>query len=105
MAADRPRLPVLLSGATTLPGIPAVLTPLADLLSEATGLTREAVIMTQVIGFSTVLLPYQAPPLVVAMRLDLRAADLARCTLALAVLTYVALVPLDYLWWRVLGLL
>jgi di/tricarboxylate transporter len=92
--------------ATTLPGVPAVMTPLADMLAGATGLARETVIASQVIGFSTVLLPYQAPPLVVAMHIGgVRAADMARCTLALAAITYVVLMPLTYGWWRVLGLI
>ncbi|MDP6952843.1 MAG: SLC13 family permease [Alphaproteobacteria bacterium] len=96
----------LLGLATTLPGVPAVLTPLAALLSEATGFSREAVVMSQVIGFSTVLLPYQAPPLVVAIRLGgLRAADITRCTLALALYSFVVLVPLTYLWWQAIDLI
>jgi len=96
----------LLGLATTLPGIPAVMTPLAGLLSDATGFSREAVVMSQVIGFSTVLLPYQAPPLVVAIRLGgVRSADIARCTLAIALYTFVLLLPLTYVWWQAIGLI
>ncbi len=91
---------------TTLPGIPAVMTPLADLLSGATGIERETVIMTQVISFSSVILPYQAPPLVLAIQLGgIRAMELARATIALALITFVVLIPLNYAWWQVLGLL
>ena len=96
----------LVALATTLPGVPAVMTPLADLLANATGFSREAVVMSQVIGFSTVLLPYQAPPLVVAIRIGgLRAADIARCTLAIALYTFVVLLPLTYVWWQAIGLI
>ncbi|WP_158965959.1 SLC13 family permease [Chachezhania sediminis] len=89
---------------TTVPGAPAVLTPLAGDLSTATGLPVEVVLMTQVIGFSTVALPYQAPPLIVAMGLagePLKA--LAKVTLAVAGLTLLVLIPLDFLWWKLLG--
>jgi di/tricarboxylate transporter len=91
--------------ATTLPGIPAVMTPLADLLSAATGLDRETVIMAQVISFSTVILPYQAPPLVLAIQLGgIRAVDMMRCTLTLAAITALVLMPLSYAWWRALDM-
>ena len=82
------------------------MTPLADLLSGATGIERETVIMTQVISFSSVILPYQAPPLVLAIQLGgIRAIELARATIALALITFVILIPLNYAWWQVLGLL
>lgn len=90
---------------TTLPGIPAVMTPLADLLADATGIARETVIMTQVVSFSTVVLPYQAPPLVLAIHLGgIRALDMARVTIALALVTVVLFIPLNFGWWRFLGL-
>ncbi|MFG6178725.1 SLC13 family permease [Halomonas sp. THAF12] len=88
----------------TLPGVPAVLTPLAPEIAAITGWSPEAVTMTQVVGFSTILLPYQAPPLVVgllAARLPLRTG--ARVCLIMAVLSLVLLWPLDYLWWQLLG--
>lgn len=91
---------------TTLPGVPAVMTPLADMLSGATGLARETVIMTQVVSFSTVILPYQAPPLVLALQLGgVRALDMARVTIGLALISLIVLIPLTFAWWRVLGLL
>lgn len=89
---------------TTQPGVPAVITPLAQDLAAATGFSTEAVVMTQVSGFSTVFFPYQAAPLIVAMGLakePLRA--LVRVILALAALTVLVLLPLDFLWWRLLG--
>lgn len=89
---------------TTVPSVPSVLTPMAQDLAAASGFSLQAVLMTQVVGFSTVLLPYQVAPLVVAMQLSgesLRA--LARVLWRLAVVTVVVLLPLDYLWWRVLG--
>jgi len=88
----------------TVPGVPTVLTPMAPDLAAASGLSLGAVLMTQVIGFSTVLFPYQVGPLIVAMQLSgERLGYLLKITLPLALLTYVLVVPLDYLWWRLLG--
>ncbi|WP_211364277.1 SLC13 family permease [Propionivibrio limicola] len=89
---------------TTIPGVPTVLTPMAPDLAAASGFSLPAVLMTQVIGFSTVLFPYQVGPLIVAMQLSgERLGYLAKITLPLALLTFVLLLPLDYLWWRLLG--
>jgi anion transporter len=97
-------LGTLIGAVTTLPGTPAVLTPVSGALAGAAGLPVETVLMSQVLGFSTVLLPYQAPPLVLALHLSgvpHRAA--AILCLALAALTALVVLPLDYLWWRLLG--
>jgi di/tricarboxylate transporter len=89
---------------TTLPGIPAVLTPLAGDLAALSGLSLESTLMTQAVGFSTPFLPYQAPPLVIAMQLaGIRLIDGTRLLLAIAVATVLLLLPLDFLWWRFLG--
>lgn len=89
---------------TTVPGVPAVLTPMAADLSAQSGMSLQAVLMTQVIGFSTVLFPYQVVPLAVAMQLSgEKLSHLLRVTLPLAALTLVVLVPADFLWWRLMG--
>lgn len=88
----------------TLPGVPAVLTPMTDTLSAASGWTRSAVYMTQVIGFSTVMLPYQAPPLIVAIQSgSLPAKNVVKTCFIIAFVSIVLLWPLDYIWWKVLG--
>jgi anion transporter len=95
---------MLVGMVTTLPGVPAVLTPLAGELAKATGLPIKTVLMTQVLGFATVLLPYQAPPLVVAIQLGgVRLSAAVKVSVSLALISLLVLIPLDYLWWRVLG--
>lgn len=89
---------------TTLPGVPAVMTPMAADLASQSGLALETVLMTQVIGFSTILFPYQSGPLLVGMQLAKEPiSHLLRITLPLALLTLLVLLPLDYLWWQLLG--
>lgn len=89
---------------TTIPGVPTVLTPMAPELAAASGFSLKAVLMTQVIGFSTVIFPYQVGPLIVAMQLSgEKLGHLLKITLPLALLTVLLVLPLDYLWWRLLG--
>ena len=90
----------------TAPSVPAVLPPFAQDLATATGFPLVTVLMTFVLGYSTMFLPYQVPPLVVALHLggvSLRKAGVF--TLALAALTIVVLLPLSFYWWRLLGYL
>lgn len=94
----------LLNFAVTANGVPALYTPLAASLADSTGLPLAAVLMVQVIGYATPLLPYQASPIVVAMGMGkVPARDGLRLCLALALITFVLLVPLDYAWFRLLG--
>lgn len=89
---------------TTLPGTPAVLTPLAGEMARASGWPIEAVLMSQVIGFSTIILPYQSAPLVVGMQLGGEPLGPAiKLCFVTAIVTILVLIPLDYLWWRLLG--
>lgn len=89
---------------TTIPGVPAVLSPLAGEFAQSTGFSLEAVLMTQVLGFSTVIFPYQVAPLIVAMQLSKEPlSKLVKVTLPLTAITILVLFPLDYLWWLLLG--
>jgi len=89
---------------TTLPGVPAVITPLAAEISQVTNMPIQSVLMMQVVGFSTMIFPYQAPPVIVAMQLSgeklqhtLKPVMLVACT------SFIILIPLDYLWWHITG--
>jgi len=89
---------------TTNPSQPALLAPLAAQMAEAAGWRIEAALMTMAVGFSLMLLPYQAPPVMVGVQVagvPLRA--LLRLTIPLAAISIFVLLPLDYLWWSLLG--
>lgn len=99
-------LSTLVGLAVTLPGVPPVMTPLVPDLAAAVGWSPLAVAMTQVVAFSSVILPYQAPPLVVAIQAGyVPGREVTRLCLLTAGITIVALWPLDYWWWRVLGVI
>jgi len=88
----------------TQPGVPVVMTPLAGAIAEASGLPLESVLMMIIVGFSTVILPYQTPPLVIAMQLGkVPMSKGNRLCLALLAVNLLVLLPLDYLWWHWLG--
>jgi len=112
LSEDRPLLNYMLLGfasaftgiAMTQPGIPAVMTPLCDSLAQVTGLPVKTVLMTQVVGFSTILLPYQAPPIVVGLQAaGEKSAAATKICLILAATTVLFLWPVDYFWWKLLG--
>lgn len=88
----------------TVAGEPAILGPLSADLAQAAGLPLRTVVMIHVIGFSTVILPYQVAPIVVAMQIGkVRLGPASRATLVLMALTLLVLTPINYLWWRYLG--
>jgi len=94
----------VLNFVVTANGVPAVFTPLAQLLAEHSGMSLSTVLMLQVFAYATPLLPYQAAPLVVAAglaRVPTRATIMA-CLLIGAV-SFVLLEPLYFLWFRLLG--
>jgi len=88
----------------TANGVPALFTPLARTLADASGLSLLTVLMVQVIGYATPVLPYQASPIVVAMGMGaVPARDGIRLCLALAAVTFAVLLPLDYAWFTLLS--
>ncbi len=89
---------------TTNPSQPALLAPLVGYFAEATGWPIKTALMTIAVGFSNMILPYQVPPVVVGLQaasVSVRTA--LRLTVPLALISIVALIPLSYLWWRIIG--
>lgn len=90
----------------TLPAAPAILTPLTNELADTLKWSPEAIYMTQIVGLSCVWLPYQAPPLMIAKTMaNLPWRTLIRYCLLLSVLSVVVIWPLDYLWWKLIGVI
>lgn len=89
---------------TTNPSQPALLAPLAGHFAEATGWPLKTALMTSAIGFSTVILPYQVPPVVVGLQLaQLSVQTAMRVTVPLAAISIIGLIPLNYVWWWLIG--
>lgn len=85
---------------------PVLAVPLAGPITELTGMGLPGVLMTQLLGISTIMLPYQAPPLIVTLSLSqVRTADMTKACLILAALVTLLGAPINYLWWRAIGLL
>ena len=98
-------LNTVVSLVTTVPGLPAVMTPLAQDIAVSAGFSLKAVIMTQVIGFSTPIFPYQIPPILVGMALGgVSASEAAKIMSVLAIITILLIVPAIYLWWSYIGI-
>ncbi|HNX05195.1 MAG TPA: anion permease [Opitutales bacterium] len=99
-------LATFLGPVTTQPGIAAVLTPLTTHLAAASALPVNAVMMTQVLGFSTLLFPFQTAPLLVGLHvLNFPIGKAAKILFILAPLSILLLWPLEYLEWRLIGFL
>ncbi len=97
---------VLISHLTTAPAAPIVLAPLAEAIGTAANWPIRAVAMAQIIGISTPVLPYQAPPLIVAMALaHMPVASLTRVCLLLTLGVAAVGIPVTFLWWRAIGLI
>jgi len=96
---------LVISHLTTAPAAPVVLAPLAGAMSEASGWPVLTVAMAQIIGISTPLLPYEAPPLILAMALaHFSVPALTRVCVGLALGVAVIGLPLTYAWWQLIGL-
>jgi di/tricarboxylate transporter len=89
---------------STNPAQPAVMAPLAQGFAQVTGWPLTTALMTIGIGFTTFLLPYQVPPAMVGLQVGkLRAGAMLRLILPLMAFSVIVILPLQYLWWRLIG--
>jgi di/tricarboxylate transporter len=96
----------LVSHLTTAPATPVVLVPLAGSMAEATGWSIETLAMIHALGVANTILPYQAPPLVVAMALaQIPTGALTRICALLGLASFAIGVPITYVWWQWLGVI
>lgn len=94
----------LTSLATTMPVAPAMTAPFFADIAISTGWTIEAVGMSQVLGYATPLLPYQLPPLMLALAMTgISMRDATRVLLWLAAVTTPVTLIAAHFWWQVLG--
>lgn len=97
-------LATLMSQFTTAPAAPLILAPLAQPIADATNLPLETIAMAQIIGISVPLLPYQAPPLILAMAMaQIPMRILIQICLILAFAVAAIGLPITYFWWQYLG--
>ncbi len=95
-----------LSHLTIAPATPIVLAPLAASISEATGWSITTVAMAHNIGFSTTILPFQSPPLLIGIALaQIPVGALTRLCVVSAILTSFLGIPLTWVCWVWLGLI
>jgi di/tricarboxylate transporter len=90
---------------TSMPSIPSIMVPLIKDLAVAGNMPLHTVLMLLVPAFSTIIFPYQAPPLVVGNQTaELPYRSILITCLTLALITVFILFPLDLLWWKVIGI-
>ena len=86
--------------------VPAIMSPLAATISGATGISILTVQMLQIVGMSMNFLPYQVPQVMVGMQIGGVPLGIGtRFISALGLFMLLVVVPLNYFWWRLLGVL
>ena len=90
---------------TTGPALPALMVPLAQTMSDSSGMDLFSVLMIQVIGLTSVVFPYQVPPLAISLTLcQISAAQLTKGLVLLLIVSLVIIAPINFLFWQYLGL-
>ncbi len=97
---------VLLAILTAMPGVPAIGVPLGDALAAATGWSVRSVLIILAASYSTYILPYQAPPILIGAQLGrIPWGVLTRFMLVFALLSIVLVFPLHFGWLSLIGVL
>ncbi|MBS3785921.1 MAG: anion permease [Gammaproteobacteria bacterium] len=96
----------LLSILTTAPGVPAILMPLAPELAAQIDWSTDAIAATIVVGYSTSLLPYQLPPVLIGAQLaGISVATVTKILLIHSALSFLLAFPLQYFWLTLLDVI
>ncbi len=89
---------------TTLPASPGILTPLAQGIADASGWPLHSVLMAQVPVWFLFPFAYQAPPIVLTLVMgQISPRRALKVMLPLMIFGIVVILPLQYLWGRLLG--
>ncbi len=89
----------------TMPGQPAIMTALAGNVADAAGWPLATAILAQAPSWAMAPLPYELPPVVLAMHLGgVRMGQAIRLLAAMTLLFWILVMPLQFLWWRHLGM-
>lgn len=92
----------LLSG---VPGQPAIMTPLAAQIADATGWPLATAVQAQLLSWTMAMFPYQLPPLLLAISIaNIPSSALVRVLVAMTATAWIAILPLTWAWWSLLGL-
>ena len=87
-----------------VPGQPAIMTPLAAEIAAATGWPLATAVQAQLLSWSMAVFPYQLPPLLLAIHLaGIPTAALVRVMAAMTATAWIAILPLTWAWWSLLG--
>ncbi len=91
---------------SAMPGVPAIGVPLGEALAMATGWPVKSVLIILTAAYSTYLMPYQVPPILIGAQLArIPWGVLIRFMLGFAAASIVLIFPLHYLWLRFVGVL
>ena len=95
---------MLMGIVTTVPGQPAIMTTLANDISAATGWPLMTVLFTQPISWAMAPFAYQLPPVILTANMgEVSMRRVARLMIAMCLLAWIVMMPLQFLWWRTLG--
>ena len=85
----------------TQPTVPAIFTPLASQLSSLSGFDLNEIFMMEVAAFSTIILPFQAPPIIIGLALaNIKQTKILKILLILTIISILFLYPLQYYWMK-----
>ena len=88
-----------------IPGQPVIMTAMAPSIADATGWPLITVLLALPMTWGMGLFAYQYPPMVLAMHLGgVRAGEIARLLAAMSLVTWIVILPLQFLWWQHLNM-
>ena len=90
---------------TTFPAVPPIVASFSDAIAQATGWPLESVLLVQVPSWMIYPFPHEAPPVAMAMAVGgVPMREAFRLTAVYFVIGVLLVLPLQYLWGRMLGI-